>query len=84
MLLITTHITPVKKNKKPVFKRKKNKSQKTGGSKCSKSCCICLEKITKENSVALPCAHVFHSDCINKWININPSCPLCKQSVNRT
>ncbi len=84
MLLITTHITPVKKNKKPVFKIKKNKSRKTGGSKCSKSCCICLEKITKENSVALPCAHVFHSDCINKWININPSCPLCKQSVNRT
>tara|TARA_B100000927_G_scaffold290311_2_gene288840 strand:- start:11456 stop:13291 length:1836 start_codon:yes stop_codon:yes gene_type:complete len=90
MHMITGHETPYKRNDKKdkkdtkkqklVFKRKRNKNE-TGGSKCSKNCCICLEKISKEKSVALPCAHVFHGDCINKWLSVNSCCPLCKTRV---
>lgn len=28
--------------------------------------------------LALECAHVFHEKCINKWLRINNSCPICR------
>ncbi|WCJ19417.1 RING/U-box superfamily protein [Euphorbia peplus] len=40
-------------------------------------CGICLEEITKIGA-GMPCDHVFHRTCIEKWLNISHSCPLCR------
>ena len=47
-------------------------------------CSICMEnylckkqKIIKFNE----CNHIFHEDCINKWIIHNKTCPICRTNV---
>ncbi|XP_059654588.1 uncharacterized protein LOC132301346 [Cornus florida] len=42
-----------------------------------RSCTICLEKFCDEESITrMPCSHVYHGDCITKWLKTNHSCPL--------
>jgi len=46
-------------------------------------CSICLESYEDEEVVRrLPCKHLFHSHCVDTWLRVNASCPLCKQNVN--
>uniref|UniRef100_A0A1D1Z4L2 RING-type E3 ubiquitin transferase n=1 Tax=Anthurium amnicola TaxID=1678845 RepID=A0A1D1Z4L2_9ARAE len=45
-------------------------------------CCICLSAY--DNGVELrelPCNHHFHCSCIDKWLYINATCPLCKYNI---
>lgn len=44
------------------------------------SCSICFNKIDKEHK--LDCGHVFHECCIEKWISINASCPICRYHIS--
>ncbi|KAJ3709081.1 hypothetical protein LUZ61_012786 [Rhynchospora tenuis] len=45
-------------------------------------CCICLGKYANNDELReLPCLHVFHKDCVDKWLKINALCPLCKAEV---
>lgn len=45
-------------------------------------CCICLGKYKDKIELReLPCLHHFHSDCVDKWLKINASCPLCKYDI---
>ncbi|XP_015869503.2 E3 ubiquitin-protein ligase At1g63170 [Ziziphus jujuba] len=45
-------------------------------------CCICLAKYADNDELReLPCFHVFHVECVDKWLKINASCPLCKNEV---
>ncbi|KAJ1282310.1 hypothetical protein BS78_03G041800 [Paspalum vaginatum] len=45
-------------------------------------CCICLSKFSNDEDLReLPCAHVFHMECIDKWLQINALCPLCKAEI---
>ena len=42
-------------------------------------CVICLQNINQESEIKiLPCAHIYHKNCINEWINVNRSCPTCR------
>ncbi|CAN6448328.1 unnamed protein product [Victoria cruziana] len=51
---------------------------KDTGSECS----ICLAEYKEKEEVReLPCSHTFHLRCINKWLRIISSCPLCKQHL---
>lgn len=43
-------------------------------------CSICLEIFRDSMVLAkIRCNHLFHLDCINKWFDVNFTCPLCKQ-----
>jgi hypothetical protein len=42
-------------------------------------CAICQEEKTGRWT-ALPCAHTFHDVCVKKWLQQNPSCPVCRMT----
>ncbi|KAG6597084.1 putative RING-H2 finger protein ATL21A, partial [Cucurbita argyrosperma subsp. sororia] len=46
------------------------------------TCPICLgEYLTKDTVRCIPeCKHCFHVDCIDQWLRVNSSCPLCRNS----
>ncbi|CAL0323125.1 unnamed protein product [Lupinus luteus] len=45
-------------------------------------CCICLAKYENNDELReLSCSHLFHKECVDKWLKINASCPLCKSEV---
>merc|ERR1719201_129780 len=53
-------------------------------SRLPESCAICLADFTfGERLRALPCdgAHVFHGQCLKRWLKANPTCPCCRESV---
>lgn len=45
-------------------------------------CCICLCPYDDGTELReLPCRHHFHCTCIDKWLHINATCPLCKLNI---
>ena len=46
------------------------------------SCCICLNDVQKgEETVLLPCGHMFHWNCCFNWLKNNNTCPLCRFEI---
>ncbi|XP_016491110.1 RING-H2 finger protein ATL70-like [Nicotiana tabacum] len=47
------------------------------------SCCsICLADYKKKDMLRLlpDCGHLFHLKCVDPWLMLNPSCPVCRTS----
>ncbi|XP_057449953.1 E3 ubiquitin-protein ligase At1g12760-like [Lotus japonicus] len=45
-------------------------------------CCICLSSYDDGVELReLPCGHHFHCGCVDKWLHINATCPLCKYNI---
>ncbi|KAL0694341.1 hypothetical protein Bca4012_061521 [Brassica carinata] len=45
-------------------------------------CCICLCAYEDGSELReLPCGHHFHCSCVDKWLYINATCPLCKYDI---
>lgn len=61
--------------------RKYTKASQT--SSADSRCNICLSEYEEGDTLkSLPsCLHSFHEDCINKWLQINKSCPVCRQEI---
>jgi len=54
---------------------KKNKNGQTE----QPTCCVCLSDIVlNEETLLLPCGHMFHPKCINDWFKNNNTCPVCR------
>ena len=50
----------------------------------NKRCCICLEDYKdNDKGIYLPCLHLFHKDCISKWLRRKKFCPFCKLEINQ-
>lgn len=67
----------------PVSKIKERK--KAEYSKNDEDCSICLGLFEVGDDVStLPCAHVYHSNCIKNWLKIQNTCPLCKLEITES
>lgn len=40
-------------------------------------CSICIEEL-KEDVRPAVCGHYMHSECLEKWLKTNHSCPVCR------
>jgi hypothetical protein len=43
-------------------------------------CAICLESHVSRLR-RLPCMHEFHAQCVDQWLRVEPTCPVCKHPV---
>lgn len=41
-------------------------------------CPICLDVDAGLPSCRLPCGHLFHAECVHRWIAVQPTCPACR------
>ena len=46
-----------------------------------KECIICLDDVKTEWR-QLECQHQYHKQCIEDWITIRATCPLCMKNIN--
>ncbi|GLT89209.1 hypothetical protein SLE2022_072030 [Rubroshorea leprosula] len=55
----------------------------TNGQFPEADCSICLGVFGDGDKVkVLPqCQHLYHSECVDKWLSNEPSCPLCRSSI---
>ncbi|WOH14659.1 hypothetical protein DCAR_0934179 [Daucus carota subsp. sativus] len=45
-------------------------------------CVICQMRYKRgDRQIRLPCKHVYHSECVSKWLSINKICPICSTEV---
>lgn len=46
----------------------------------TKDCSVCLISLEDEDMVRLlpNCSHFFHAECIDKWLNLHSTCPICR------
>ena len=48
-------------------------------------CPICLEPFKlRQHAKKLPCEHMFHKKCIDRWLNRSHLCPCCRNDINTT
>jgi Ring finger domain len=46
------------------------------------SCAICMDDYCRgDHRKLLPCLHSFHNVCLDQWLAINGSCPICKHRI---
>ncbi|KAL7106247.1 hypothetical protein ACP275_07G100100 [Erythranthe tilingii] len=60
-----------------------NRGGATAGEEGSDVCAICLDDLycpdqSTNNVGVLDCKHVYHSDCIRRWLRVKNFCPMCK------
>ncbi|GLT46197.1 hypothetical protein SLA2020_199710 [Shorea laevis] len=57
--------------------------QNIGRSRIDVDCMVCLRNVyTGKNLRMLPiCCHCFHDSCIETWVRVSPTCPLCRINV---
>lgn len=45
----------------------------------SPTCTVCCDKIELgKKGMFMPCGHIYHPDCLNPWLEVNNSCPVCR------
>lgn len=57
-------------------------SAQTSTATANDGCSICLDKLNPNVTVRrLPCLHIFHIKCIDKWLKQNKKCPICRIAI---
>lgn len=58
-------------------------TNKAGQEDNNDQCVICrLDYEDGDTLSILPCKHMYHNECINKWLQINKVCPVCSVEVS--
>ncbi len=46
------------------------------------TCTICMESYhTGDVQLELPCGHLFHQACVERWLHRNETCPIDRQDI---
>lgn len=45
------------------------------------NCAICYDNIQPTNYTLTKCKHYFCKPCLDAWLNINSTCPMCRSSI---
>ncbi|CAJ1069388.1 RING finger protein 215 [Xyrichtys novacula] len=46
------------------------------------NCAVCLEPFNNNQCLrVLPCLHEYHRECVDPWLLLQHTCPLCKRSI---
>lgn len=48
------------------------------------NCTICIGSMKNDikKTVKLKCDHTFHKRCVEPWLYLNNTCPICRQIIN--
>ena len=46
-------------------------------------CTICLLDYNEETKTETECNHIFHQECLDKWLQTNYTCPLCRTELKK-
>ncbi|XP_038993201.1 uncharacterized protein LOC120116879 [Hibiscus syriacus] len=66
----------------PVKKKRKLDLGEGEGLSSRKECVVCLNELLDQDRVTLmPCGHIYHYDCIIKWLETSYLCPLCRYEM---
>lgn len=54
-----------------------------GGKYDMAECSVCMEGFREGEKIReLPiCGHVFHQKCVDEWLSLRPSCPICRMNT---
>ncbi|KAM3375829.1 RING-H2 finger protein ATL16 [Capsicum galapagoense] len=71
----------------PIFQYKKREGKDAVfGEKTRSSCecAVCLNDFQDNEKLRIipSCAHIFHIDCIDVWLQKNANCPLCRTNIS--
>lgn len=46
-------------------------------------CCCCKEDFTAVGTIKrTPCKHYFHEECLERWLRVSTTCPLCRNDLD--
>jgi len=46
-------------------------------------CMVCLDEFKNGDELkTLPCLHIYHQQCIEHWLGLDNSCPICKAPIS--
>lgn len=45
-------------------------------------CGICFENVSFRQKHVTKCAHLFHKNCINRWLLQKKQCPICREKCD--
>ncbi|KFK39285.1 hypothetical protein AALP_AA3G224700 [Arabis alpina] len=59
-----------------------SESRECGDTETPECCIFCLESLANGDTlVMLNCSHIYHSDCLDPWLEIHGDCPYCRRLV---
>ncbi|XP_073024152.1 E3 ubiquitin-protein ligase MPSR1-like [Primulina eburnea] len=71
-----------KKGQPPASKESIEALERVEIEKDGEECVICLEEwAVGELANEMPCKHIFHGGCIEKWLRMHGSCPVCRYKM---
>lgn len=73
----------------PIFQYKKGEGKDAiieERTRSSCECAVCLNDFQDNEKLRIipSCAHIFHIDCIDVWLQKNANCPLCRTNISLT
>eukprot|EP00980_Cylindrotheca_fusiformis_P008733 scaffold1868_cov193-Cylindrotheca_fusiformis.AAC.18 len=66
----------------PTFKFNPKEVRGMDENDCRVKCLVCQFAYEKDEELRkLPCAHCFHSECVDQWLQTKDFCPYCRTTI---